>query len=66
MVASEGEHLLGLAEVLLERGDIVFFDLVRLAVEVAEAASRGADIRGVDVAVNLPRHNLGVAHHGRA
>ena len=37
--------------------------LVWLAVEVAEATSRYADIRSVDVAVNLPSYNIFVGHH---
>ena len=40
LVATEGEHLIGLAEVLLERGDVVKFGLVGFAVEVAEATTR--------------------------
>ena len=62
LVATEGEHLVGLAEVLLERGYVVAVGLVGLAVEVAEATPRNTDICGIYVAVYLPGHNLGVGN----
>lgn len=33
---------------------------MRFAVEIAEAAARDADVRGIDVAVYLPRYDIGV------
>ena len=62
LVATQGKHLLGFADILLERSYKVLFGLVRFAVEVAETTSRRADIRGVDIAVNLPRHDTAVGY----
>ncbi len=62
LVAAQPESLLDLAVVLLAGSDEVLLRLVRLAVEVAEAAARNADVRDVDVAVDLPGDDLWVGN----
>ena len=39
---------------------------VGLAVEIAEPATRDADVGDVDIAVDLPGHHLRVGNHGAA
>ena len=60
LVATESKHLLGFADIFVERSYVVAVGLVGFAVEVAETTPRHADICSVYIAVNLPSHNIGV------
>ena len=63
LIAAKFIEAVNLLAVLLDSGYKVFLGLVRFAVEVAEEAARGADIGGIDIAVNLPGDNARIGHH---
>ena len=66
LVAAQTERAVDFFAVLLHRGDERPVGLVGFAVEVAELAARNADVGDVDVAVDLPRHDLRIGNHGAA
>ncbi len=66
LVAAQFERACDLRAVFVEGGDVGALLLVGLAVEVAKAAARDADVGDVHVAVDLPRHHAGVGHHASA
>ncbi len=71
LVGAQFERTVDLLAILGECGNERPLGLVRLAVEVAEAAARDADIGYVDIAVDLPRDDrlvvdrLAAQHVGR-
>ena len=54
LVAPQSKRLVDFPHVLVDRRHIGPFPVVRLAVEIAELAARDADVRNIDVAVDLP------------
>ena len=58
LVAAQREGFLDFLGVLFDRGDVGPFGLVRLAVKIAEFTTRNADVRDVDIAVDLPRYHV--------
>ncbi len=66
LVAAQLQRTVDLLAVLGQRGDECPVCLVGLAVEIAEPATRDADVGDVDIAVDLPGHHLRVGNHGAA
>ena len=58
LVAAQREGFLDFLGILFDRGDVGPFGLVRLAVKIAEFTTRNADVRDVDIAVDLPRYHV--------
>lgn len=54
LIAPQSKRLVDFPHVLVDRRHIGPFPVVRLAVEIAELAARDADVRNIDVAVDLP------------
>ncbi len=57
LVATQSQRLVDLLAILFDGGYECTLLLVRLAVDVAELATRNADVRYVYVAVDLPRYD---------
>ena len=66
LVAAKLQRTVDLLAVFGQRGDECPVCLVGLAVEIAEPATRDADVGDVDIAVDLPGHHLRVGNHGAA